>query len=46
METLRPQWSGFGFTWRREIKAIAPEQWRDFLESDEWLASLVRELKP
>jgi adenylate cyclase len=45
METLHPQWSGFGYTWRREIKAIAPEQYgRGFLESADWLASPLREL--
>lgn len=45
METLHPQWSGFGFTWRREFAAIAPEQYgRGFLRSPEWLASPVPEL--
>ena len=24
METLHPQWSGYGYTWRRDLNAIAP----------------------
>jgi adenylate cyclase len=27
METLHPQWSGYGLTWRRDLNAIAPEQY-------------------
>ena len=27
METLHPQWSGYGFTWRRDLNAIHPEQY-------------------
>ena len=27
METLHPQWSGYGFTWRRDLNAIQPEQY-------------------
>jgi adenylate cyclase len=27
METLHPQWSGYGMTWRRDLNAIAPEQY-------------------
>src|SRR5258708_2259698 len=26
METLHPQWSGFGYTWRRDLNAIQPRQ--------------------
>jgi len=26
METLHPQWSGYGFTWRRDLNAINPLQ--------------------
>ena len=26
METLHPQWNGFGYTWRRDLNAIQPEQ--------------------
>ena len=25
METLHPQWSGYGYTWRRDLNAIEPE---------------------
>ncbi|MGB7973064.1 MAG: adenylate/guanylate cyclase domain-containing protein [Roseiarcus sp.] len=27
METLHPQWSGYGYTWKRELNAIAPQQY-------------------
>jgi adenylate cyclase len=27
METLHPQWSGYGHTWRRDLNAIQPEQY-------------------
>ena len=27
METLHPQWHGYGYTWRRELNAIEPEQY-------------------
>ncbi len=40
METLHPQWHGYGFTWRRDLNAIEPEQYArgsdedsDFLKS-------------
>ncbi len=40
METLHPQWSGYGYTWRRDLNAIEPEQYvhgsleeADFLDS-------------
>jgi adenylate cyclase len=40
METLHPQWNGYGFTWRRDLNAIAPEQY-PHVDNDEarWLAS-------
>jgi adenylate cyclase len=40
METLHPQWSGYGYTWRRDLNAIEPEQYAhvDFGEP-EWLES-------
>ena len=28
METLHPQWGGYGFTWRRDLNAIHPEHMR------------------
>ena len=27
METLHPQWGGYGYTWRRDLNAIEPEQY-------------------
>jgi adenylate cyclase len=40
METLHPQWSGFGYTWRRDLNAIQPAQ---FAHGDDveqgWVAS-------
>ncbi len=40
METLHPQWNGYGYTWRRDLNAIEPEQYEhgsmegaDFLTS-------------
>ena len=27
METLHPQWNGYGYTWRRDLNAIAPESY-------------------
>ena len=27
METLHPQWKGYGYTWRRDLNAIQPEQY-------------------
>jgi hypothetical protein len=44
METLHPQWSGYGYTWRRDLNAIQPERYADFAhaleEGDERLVSL------
>jgi adenylate cyclase len=40
METLHPQWSGYGYTWRRDLNAIQPEQYaRSDLAGPEWLNS-------
>jgi adenylate cyclase len=40
METLHPQWSGYGMTWRRDLNAIAPEQYaHGSLEEPDWLVS-------
>jgi adenylate cyclase len=27
METLHPQWNGYGYTWRRDLNAIEPQQY-------------------
>jgi adenylate cyclase len=45
METLHPQWSGYGFTWRRDLNAIQPEQYAhgDF-EDSKWQNSPLFEL--
>lgn len=45
METLHPQWSGYGYTWRRDLNAIAPEQYvHGSLEEADFLASPLNEL--
>ena len=45
METLHPQWSGYGYIWRRDLNAIQPEQYaRDDLAGPRWLSSPLYEL--
>jgi adenylate cyclase len=45
METLHPQWSGYGMTWRRDLNAIAPEQYIHGSQTDsDWLASPFQHL--
>ncbi len=45
METLHPQWSGFGHTWRRDLNALQPEHYaHDDLSAPEWLSSPLRAL--
>ena len=45
METLHPQWSGYGMTWRRDLNAIAPEQYaQGSMAESEWLASPFQHL--
>jgi adenylate cyclase len=40
METLHPQWSGYGYTWRRDLNAIEPEQYaHGSTEEPDWLTS-------
>ena len=40
METLHPQWSGYGYTWRRDLNAIAPEQYtHESVEEPIWVNS-------
>jgi adenylate cyclase len=40
METLHPQWNGYGYTWRRDLNAIAPEQYaHGTLQEADWLDS-------
>src|SRR5271154_3410769 len=45
METLHPQWSGYGYTWRRDLNAIQPEQYaRSDITGQEWLSSPMYDL--
>jgi adenylate cyclase len=45
METLHPQWSGYGYTWRRDLNAIEPEQYvHGSLEENIWLMSPLNHL--
>jgi adenylate cyclase len=40
METLHPQWGGYGYTWRRDLNAIQPQQYaRSDLTGAKWLGS-------
>jgi adenylate cyclase len=40
METLHPQWSGYGFTWRRDLNAIHPEQYAHGVDEEQiWVTS-------
>jgi adenylate cyclase len=48
MRTLHPQWGGYGYTWRRDLNAIEPAQYRR-IEAPSWLNSpfayLMRQAK-
>ncbi|HEY1942107.1 MAG TPA: adenylate/guanylate cyclase domain-containing protein [Roseiarcus sp.] len=45
METLHPQWSGYGYTWRRDLNAIQPMQFEHEAEADpNWTNSPFFEL--
>ncbi len=40
MRTLHPQWGGYGYTWRRDLDAIQPEQYERGSEYEQnWLDS-------
>src|SRR5690242_11880650 len=40
METLHPQWGGYGYTWRRDLNAIEPRQYaRGGEEETTWVRS-------
>ncbi len=40
METLHPQWSGYGYTWRRDLNAIEPQQYAHGNDAAEnWVTS-------
>jgi adenylate cyclase len=45
METLHPQWNGYGYVWRRDLNAIEPEQYaHGSLEEEDWLSSPLNQL--
>jgi adenylate cyclase len=45
METLHPQWGGYGYTWRRDLNAIQPEQYaRSEITGPDWLSSPLYDL--
>jgi adenylate cyclase len=45
METLHPQWSGYGYTWRRDLNAIEPAQYvHGSAEDADFLGSPFNEL--
>jgi adenylate cyclase len=45
METLHPQWNGYGYVWRRDLNAIEPEQYaHGSLEEEDWLSSPLNHL--
>jgi len=45
METLHPQWNGYGFTWRRDLNAIEPENYVHGSFKDEiWVTSPLANL--
>jgi adenylate cyclase len=45
METLHPQWSGYGYVWRRDLNAIQPEQYtHDTMSGPDWLESPIYHL--
>jgi adenylate cyclase len=39
METLHPQWNGYGYTWRRDLNAIEPENYAHSEENERVLAA-------
>jgi adenylate cyclase len=45
METLHPQWGGYGYTWRRDLNAIEPEQYaHGSFEGEDWVTSPLNRL--
>jgi len=45
METLHPQWHGYGYTWRRDLNAIEPEQYvHGSIEGADFLTSPLNAL--
>jgi adenylate cyclase len=45
METLHPQWGGYGYTWRRDLNAIHPEHYAHGGDEEEkWMSSPIFDL--
>src|SRR5258708_3693596 len=38
-QTLHPQWTGYGYTWRREFSSVREQQFARGPVSDEWMSS-------
>src|SRR5271166_6550865 len=38
-QTLHPQWSGYGYTWRRDLNSVREQQYARGPASQEWLSS-------
>src|SRR5208337_2269742 len=38
-QTLHPQWSGYGYTWRRDLNSVREQQFARGPVSQEWLSS-------
>ena len=38
-QTLHPQWTGYGYTWRRELRSVREQQFARGPVSQEWLSS-------
>ena len=38
-QTLHPQWSGYGYTWRRDLNSVREQQYARGPVSQEWLSS-------
>ena len=45
METLHPQWNGYGYTWRRDLNAIEPENYaHGSFDGEDWRSSPLNHL--
>jgi adenylate cyclase len=45
MRTLHPQWSGYGYLWRRDLNALQPDHWAHGIEiGPQWQSSPFRHL--
>jgi hypothetical protein len=41
-QTLHPQWTGYGYSWRRELRSVREQQYARGPISQEWLSSPFR----